>query len=254
MTIKKREKSQKIDNEMSGQTLQILGVKVNSTELVEVLRFVRRKITQKRKFWITTPNPEFIVAAQKDEEFQRILNSADLAIPDGYGLVLASKFLGTKPRLLERVAGVDVVEKLLKVSSKEGWRIGVIGARKGKTEEIKTLIQKLQNKYKGAKIEGLENTPFWQKKNYTIIFACQGAKLQEKWIFENFRRINASLFMGVGGSLDFLSGFTRRAPTWMRNLGLEWLWRLALKPSHLKRILVACVFFPWLVLKEKLKS
>ncbi len=237
-----------------GQTLQILGVKINSTSLVEVLAFVHKKIAQNEKFWIVTPNPEFIVAAQKDSQFKKILNSADLAIPDGQGLILASKFLGTKPPLSERVAGSDLVSRLLEEASKENWRIGIIGARRGNKEEIKTLVLKLKEKYPGAKIEGLENNPFWPKQKFEIIFACQGMKLQEKWIFKNFKKTNASLFMGIGGALDFLSGFSKRAPQWIRKVGFEWLWRFLTRPSHLKRILIACFYFPYLVLKEKVRS
>jgi len=254
MIIKNQEKTPKINDKMFGQTLQILGVKVNSTELVEVLRFVRRKITQKRKFWITTPNPEFIVAAQKDSQFKKILNSADLAIPDGQGLVLASKFLGTKPGLSERVAGSDLVCKLLEEASKENWRIGIVGARRGEREEIRELINRIKQKFPGLEIEALEQTLDWSKQKFEIVFACQGMKLQEKWIFKNFKKTNASLFMGIGGALDFLSGFSKRAPQWIRNLGLEWFWRFLTRPSHLKRILIACFYFPYLVLKEKVRS
>lgn len=234
--------------------MQILGVRVNSTSMGEVLRFVRKKIVKREKFWIVTPNPEFIVAAQKDSQFKKILNSADLAIPDGQGLILASKFLGTKPRLSERVAGSDLVRELLEEASKENWRIGIVGARRGEVEEIRELMSRIKEKYQGLEIEALELTKNWSKQKFEIIFACQGAKLQEKWIFENFKKTNTSLFMGVGGALDFLSGFSKRAPQWIRNLGFEWLWRFLARPSHLKRILIACFYFPYLVLKEKVRS
>lgn len=252
--LKKPKKVSKNDIQTIGQTLQILGVKINSTELVEVLDFVRKKIAKKEKFWIATPNPEFIVAAQKDSQFKKILNSADLAIPDGQGLILASKFLGTKPGLSERVAGSDLVCKLLEEASKENWRIGVVGARRGEVEEIRELMSRIRERYQGLEIEALEQTLDWSKQKFEIVFACQGMKLQEKWIFKNFKKTNASLFMGIGGALDFLSGFSKRAPFWIRNLGFEWFWRFLTKPSHLKRILIACFYFPYLVLKEKVRS
>lgn len=252
--IKNSKKSPKTDSKIPGQTLQILGVRVNSTSASSVLDFVRKKIEKKEKFWIVTPNPEFIVAAQRDFQFKKILNSADLAIPDGHGLVLASKFLGTKPPLLERVAGSDLVCELLEEASKENWRIGIVGARREEREEIRELMSRIRERYQGLEICALELTKNWSKKKFEIIFACQGMKLQEKWIFENFKKTNASLFMGVGGSLDFLAGFSKRAPFWIRNLGLEWFWRFLTKPSHLKRILTACFYFPYLLLKEKVRG
>lgn len=251
---KNLKKLHKNSTQTPGQTLQILGVRVNSTELVEVLRFVRKKIVKREKFWVVTPNPEFIVAAQKDSQFKKILNSADLAIPDGQGLILASKFLGTKPPLLERVAGSDLVRELLEEASKENWRIGIVGARRGEREEIRELMSRIRERYQGLEVEALELTKNWSKQKFEIVFACQGMKLQEKWIFENFKKTNASLFMGVGGALDFLSGFSKRAPVWIRKVGFEWLWRFLTRPSHLKRILIACFYFPYLVLKEKVRS
>ena len=86
---------------------------------------------------------------------------------------------------------------------------------------------------------------------FNIVFACQGMKKQEQWIWENKDRINANVFMGVGGSLDFLSGFTKRAPLFIRQFGLEWFWRVLQKPSHLKRVWRAVFVFNWLVIKER---
>lgn len=237
---------------MSGQSLRILGVGVNSTSTGSVLRFVAKKMAKKKKFWIATPNPEFIVEAQRDEEFKKILDHADMAVPDGFGLVLASRFLNTDPQIKERVAGSDLVEKLLEMATQKGWKIGVIGARKGNKEEIKKLISRLKKRYRGLKIDGLENISDWQKKNYDIILAAQGMETQEKWIWKNFDKAKAIGFIGIGGSLDFLAGLAKRAPLKIRELGLEWLWRLIHEPWRIKRQ-ISLLEFGFLVLKEKFR-
>ncbi len=237
----------------AGQTLQILGVSLNSTQESEVLKMVLEKIEKGRKFWIVTPNPEFLVYAQKNPHFRKILNSADLAIPDGFGLVLASWFLKTKPLISKRITGADLTEKLLAMAKEKKWRVGIVGARRGERREGKELVKKIKERYPGLKIEVLEEMVGWQKRKYEIIFACHGRGEQEKWIFKNLKKANASIFIGVGGSLDYIGRFSRRAPFFLRKLGLEWLWRLILKPSHLKRVFISCVIFPLLVVKEKLK-
>lgn len=237
---------------MSGQSLRILGVGVDSTSTDSVLKFIAKKMAKKERFWITTPNPEFIVEAQKDREFKRILNHADMAVPDGFGLVLASRFFKTDLQIKERVSGSDLVEKLLEMATQNGWRIGVIGARRGNKEEIKELISRLEKKFRGLEIDGLENISDWQKKNYDIIFTAQGMKTQEKWIWKNFGKVKAIGFMGIGGSLDFLAGFAKRAPLKIRELGLEWLWRLIHEPWRIKRQ-ISLLEFGFLVLKEKFR-
>jgi len=239
----------KTTQKMRGQSLQILGVGVDSSSMDEVLSFVAGKLAGKEKFWIVTPNPEFLTAAWEDKEFKAVLNQADLAIPDGIGLVLASRILKTKPLIRKRVAGSDVVEQILQLAPRKRWKIGVVGARKKDEMERKELIKRLRRKYKGLKIETLEETSNWQEKNYDIIFACQGMKAQEKWILQNRFKTRAFVFMGIGGSLDFFAGFARRAPIVVRKMKLEWLWRLFTQPWRWRRQL-NLLKFAWLVLKE----
>lgn len=239
-----------MDIEKADDTLKILGVALNSTELVEVLSEAGKSIRRRRKFFIVTPNPEFLVLAQADKEFKKILNSADLAIPDGFGLILASRFLGTKPVLRQKLAGADLTAALLDKARTIGWQVGIVGARKGEIDQQKLLVDRLEQRYPGLKVECLEQAPDRQR---DLIFACQGMGEQEKWIAGNIARTRAWVFVGVGGSLDFLTGFSRRAPLVWRNLGLEWLWRLLQNPRrHFKRVFRATVIFSWLVWQEKL--
>jgi len=239
------------------QKTDILGVKIDLVSREQATKAILEKIEKEEKFWVVTPNPEFVVVAQKDKEFKNILNKADLSLPDGFGLVLASRILGVKP-LKERVSGADIVGDLLDQAAVRHWKIGIVGSRRGKKEEIKTLINKLQvlnNPYRVNKlqIEAQELTPDWERNKYDLIFACQGMGKQERWIRENHKKIDASLFMGVGGSLDFYAGFVKRAPEGIRQLGFEWAWRLTQEPAaHLKRVWIAVVIFMWLVIKKKI--
>lgn len=236
-------------------TVEILGIRLISTSTGSVLKEITRFVAEKDKnslksksLIIFTPNPEFLVAANEDQGFKEILNQADINLPDGIGLILAGRVLG-RP-LKERISGADVVEKLLAIGSEHGWTVGVAGARRGVEEEADLLIQRLQARYPSLKIINLDN----QFTIYppTIILACHGMVRQEKWIMENKDKIPAAVFMGVGGSLDFLTGFVKRAPLLVRKAGLEWFWRGLQKLGHWKRIWRAVVVFGWLVVKDSL--
>jgi len=213
---------------------------------------------------VFTPNPEFLVEAQKDKDFQDLLNRSDINLVDGFGLVLAGGIL--KRDVGERISGADVVERLLEEGNQKKWTIGVVGARKGDPDEIIKLFQELRTKYQNIDFVNLDNLDFQKSlkiKNlkFEIVLACHGMKKQEQWIWENAKpsfakasegAVKANVFMGVGGSLDFLTGFSRRAPSTIRRIGLEWLWRGLHKPGHFKRIWKATAVFGWMVLKEKL--
>jgi len=240
-------------NDLSGKSLQILDVGLNSTSGEKALKFIGQKISKEQGFFLVTHNPVFIVMAQKDREFQRILNHADLSIPDGIGLIFAAKFLGLKPSIKQRITGADLVEELLKMTQDEGWKIGIVGARRGERREVRELLSRLKRKYPRLKVEALELVKNWPKRGYQLVLVAYGMGKQEKWIWENRKQVKGTGFLAIGRSLDFLTGFSQRAPEWMRKLGLEWLWRLIQEPSHIKRVYLSCVVFPWLVLKEKLR-
>jgi len=245
-------KLRKTSRKKGRSTCQILGVTLDSTTLDQVLTEVETRVKNHQKTLIVTPNPEFLVFSQKNQWFKKILNSAAVAIPDGIGLILASWWLKTEPRLTRRIAGADLIARLLDLANQNHWQVGVIGARAGKESERKKLIAELAKKYSQAQIAALEDTINWQKKKWVLVLACQGMGEQEKWLWQHFSKIKADIFIGVGGSLDFLAGFSQRAPVFLRGLGLEWLWRLARRPKrHLKRIWKACVVFPYLIVAQE---
>lgn len=231
--------------------IRLFGIKIDYLSQTEVIEKIVKAIKEKKKLWIVTPNPEFLIAGQKNQRFVATLNQADISIPDGIGLVWASKILKTKPGLSERITGSDLAEQLLLLASDSGWKVGIVGVRRGNITETEILIKKLKEKYPKLEIEPLGE--FWQKENYNLIFACHGMVKQEEWIRGNMSQVKSGVFIGAGGSLDFLAGFSKRAPFWVRNLGLEWLWRLILEPWRVRRQL-NLIKFVWLMARKELKD
>ncbi|MBI4037012.1 WecB/TagA/CpsF family glycosyltransferase [Candidatus Daviesbacteria bacterium] len=235
-----------MDNKKFSQA-NILGVKVDKVTMNQAVELVENWLRGQGKHYIVTPNPEFIMAAQKDEEFRRVLNQADLAIPDGAGLKLATDLESTIP-------GVDLMEELIRVATKKGFTTGFLGGRDGVAEKTADCLRK---KYPGLKIGYISSGGIIDKNgnshntkyvipNTDLLFVAFGQVKQEKWIAKNLPKIPVKVAMGVGGSFAYLSGEVTRAPKWMRNLGLEWLFRLILQPWRIKRQF-ALVKFAWKV-------
>jgi len=227
---------------------KILGVGVDSTSLDEVLKRIVQRKKEGKKTVVFTPNPEFLVFAWENPWFKKFLNSADVLLPDGVGLVLAAKILG-KP-LESRVAGADLVEELLKLAGEKGWQVGIVGARRGEASQRRQQLEVLRRKYPGAKIACLEEDSHWVKEKWDIIFACQGMGEQERWIIKNLSKVSSAIFLGAGGSLDYLTGFAPRAPLFIRKIGFEWLFRLLVQPWRWQRQL-ALVKFVLLIFRQK---
>jgi len=237
-------------------------------EVLEKILAFEADLWPKKPLIIFTPNPEFLVEASKNLEFKEILQRSEINLPDGVGLILAAKVLGKQ--IGSRFSGADLTEELLTVANEKKWTIGIVAARRGVRSETSELIKRLQIKYPNTTFVNLDDPNYQflisnfktnpndqnskfniQYSKFNVIFACQGMVKQETWIMNNKDRIKARVFIGVGGSLDFITGFTRRAPGIMRVIGLEWLWRGLQHPRHFKRIWKAVFEFGLLVLKEK---
>jgi N-acetylglucosaminyldiphosphoundecaprenol N-acetyl-beta-D-mannosaminyltransferase len=226
----------------------LLGVGFSNANNREVLEFIITGLEkQSEKYYVVTPNPELLVIANKDSGYREVLNNAKLALIDGIGVVLAGKLLG-KP-LKERVHGVDLVEMLCSEVSKKPITVGFLGA--GPSVAVKTA-ECLQKKYQGLKISMVseEWSEELKSKKTDILFVAFGSPKQEIWISENLNQLPVKVVIGVGGAFDFISGNVRRAPMFMRKLGLEWLFRLIIQPWRIKRQLKLFIFI-YLVLREK---
>jgi len=223
----------------------ILGVKfdiVNEVEAIEKLMGFLEQDTSLKKVY--TPNPEIVMIAQEDRELFRILSEADLVLADGIGVIIASKIKGLG--LKDRVTGVDTMDKILKYCGQNRKSIYIFGGKPGVAEIACSNIEK---QYKGIRIAGQhhgyvsvedENEVInaINESETDVLFVCLGAPKQEKWIDKNKDRLNCSLAMGVGGSVDVYAGVAKRAPVAFQKLGLEWFYRLLKEPWRFKRMLV----------------
>lgn len=236
---------------MDKNMLEILGVKINSLTQNEVLQRVESFLEDGNQHYIVTPNPEFLVKAQKDREFMDILNRADLAVPDGIGLIFASWFFGK--RLKKRITGVDLMEAICEKASQKKWQVFLFGTKKAVD---KKTAENLKQKYFGLDINCFDESYFKKRLSVqpAIIFVALGSGAQERWIVNNIKKIPCiKLAMGVGGSFDFISGQILRAPKVLRVIGLEWFWRLCCEPKRIFRIFNAVIKFPLLILKYRIK-
>ncbi len=227
---------------------EILGVKVDNLTMAEALQKVESFLKDGQQHYLVTPNPEFLVEAQKDEEFKEILNQADLAVPDGVGLILAARFLGQPFK--QRVSGTDLMEKICQKAAQKKWSVFLLGGQEGVAEKAG---ENLKKKYPGLEIKGCSSKACFDQP--AILFVALGASKQEKWINENLKKMpSVKLAMGVGGAFDFMAGQVQRAPKFLRAIGLEWLWRFSCQPWRIRRIFKAVTKFPWLVIKGRVKN
>jgi len=227
------------------EKVDILGVKISKVDYGSAISIIEGFLTDGKKHYVVTPNPEFVVLAQKDEGFRQILNSADLAVPDGVGLLVGT-----------RVTGTDLMLKLCELAARKSHSVFLLGGRDGVAEEAaKRLKAQFANLNIVGTYEGDPTTNFQlPTSNTDFLFVAYGAPKQEKWIAKNLPKIPVKVAMGVGGAFDFISGRKKRAPQTLRRMGLEWLWRLVQEPKRLPRILNATIKFPLLVFLHKLKT
>lgn len=256
-----------MDNEIARKYGKIFNIKITSSSLDRVLRFVSARLTDKAKFYIVTPNPEIVLKAKYDKILAKSIESSDWAIPDGRGLYFAARFLdGTK---LEIIPGRVLFMELIKLFNKKGLNVVFYGSRNDSVTKAKEVIE--QN-YKNIKILALNAPEFDQRglpltpedrikqKSATarmkmfepdFIFVGISPPKQEKWILKNFFYLPAVGAMTVGGTFDYIANIKKLPPKWMEILGFEWLYRLIQEPSRFKRIWNSVVLFSWEVIKYK---
>ncbi len=231
----------------------LLGVGITNAPTSAILEQVIHLLHEgKKQFFIVTPNPEILVYAQSNLDYKDKLNSADISLADGVGLLIASRLLGGT--ITQRTTGVDFIEKLCKVSREKPLSMGFLGGRGGVAEKAAECL-KLKYPWIDVVFTG-ESWPTQGVKNskkIDILFVAYGFPKQENWISDNLEKLPVKAAMGVGGAFDYISGAVPRAPKAMRALGLEWLFRLTVQPWRWKRQL-ALPQFLLLVLQERLFS
>jgi N-acetylglucosaminyldiphosphoundecaprenol N-acetyl-beta-D-mannosaminyltransferase len=272
---------------LPSRRIKILGVEVDGVTLDEAEGIVKGFLQSNQQHYVVTPNPEIVLHAQKSKVYRAILNRASLKIPDGVGLLWASRFIQsteegktgrlqhvahflkgmgglvsllTRPKsfrapLPERVTGVDLMERLTHHSYQMGAKIFLLGAAPGVADQVgqKWRFDQIVGTYAGSPA-AKEEDEIVQRINASganMLFVAYGAPKQEEWIARNLIKMpQVKVAIGVGGAFDFVAGVRQRAPQWMSRMGLEWLWRVGQEPSRIKRILRATLVFPWKVWRD----
>jgi len=210
---------------------------------------------------VVTPNAQHIVLLELDASLREAYSGAELVVADGASLPLASRLLGEKLR--ERIAGVDLFEKLCGQAAALGLSVFFLGGRPGSAERA---AEKLRRRFPRLRVVGMRCPPLGFEGNEIalaaieeviraarpdIVFVALGAPKQERWMHLHGRRSGAPVLVGVGGSFEIVGGVYRRAPRWLQRIACEWLFRLVLEPRRLwRRYLLGNCRFLWMILRQ----
>jgi len=234
--------------------VNIIGVPVDMVDMSKAMEVFSQLMEKEGCSLIVTPNSEIIVNASRDEELKALFQSADLILPDGIGLVYASKIIGQP--LGERVTGIDFLEHILiylEDTKKSVYFLGSKPGEKGGPSVAELAAARMKRKYPELSVAGTHHGYFKAEEEEAIVneinqsgadFLCvaTGSPKQETFIRRWQTSLNCRAAIGVGGSLDIWAGTLKRAPEFYRKHGLEWLYRLIQEPSRYKRMAALPVF------------
>lgn len=231
--------------------MQLLGISICEASHDEIMTQVKTFLAEPKFHRIATVNPEFLVLAEKDPVFKQSLQSADLRVADGAGIVWAGWMQGKK---MTRFPGADLLHEVLLLAERDGHAV-YLAIKKDGLSSYEEICGALLRKYPNLSVSGTDdesdNFGNWKLEigNFAIVLCNYGAPMQELFL-ANLKEVGVAsrVAMGVGGAFDFLTGKQKRAPRCLRAIGLEWLWRLILQPSRFKRIWNAVIVFPCLLL------
>lgn len=242
------------------KTVNIFGCDVAALNMQETVNEIEKRIVGKIKTQHVVINAGKVVLMDKDEKLKNIIKNCPIINADGQSIVWASKIL--KKPVPERVAGIDLMEELIKLSEKKGYRVYFFGA---KEEVVTKVVDTYKDKYKDLQVAGYRNGYFTEadmpeivedmkNSNADILLVAFSSPNKEYWLEENMDKINIPFCMGVGGSFDVVAGKTVRAPKWMQKSGLEWFYRFLQEPKRMwKRYLVGNSKFIAITMREKFK-
>lgn len=217
-----------------------LGVSVSPLTYSDIITSIQQRMEQKQQSTVIAVNPEKVMVAQQDETLRELINHSTFQIPDGVGILLASKLKGGHIR--SRVTGVDMMGHLLDFAAKEGHGVFLYGAE---PDVVAQARENIESRYEGIQIVGHADGYVTDEEalvsqiatsNARLLFVALGSPKQELWIRRNQSKLpNVLVFQGVGGSFDVYSGKVKRAPAFFTRFGLEWLYRLIADPKRWKR-------------------
>lgn len=218
----------------------VLGVGFDNVSVQEAVERAAALMEDDGVHYVATPNPEMVQLARKEPAFRETLNAADLVLPDGIGVVYASRILG-RP-LAGRTPGIEFAAALCRYMARTGKRLFLLGAKPGVAEQA---AENLEKDCPGLTVCGVHDGYFQEDgpvaeeiraANADAVFVCLGFPRQEYWMAKHGAASGAKLLAGLGGSLDVFAGQVKRAPEGWQKLGLEWLYRLVTQPSRIGRM------------------
>lgn len=226
---------------------KVLGVRVDCLDMAAALERIESFVDDGGLHLVATVNPEFVMRAQKDRDFARILDSAAMCLPDGIGVVWAARRNGCDIR--EPVAGSDMLPLLADMCARRGFRLFLLGAAEGVAAELAATLRATHPALEVAAHSGSadpsgdgESLELIRAHRTQVLLVAYGAPKQEMWIDRLRARLDVSVAIGVGGAFDYATGRVPRAPAWMRRAGLEWLHRLGRQPWRIRRMAVLPVY------------
>ena len=237
--------------------IDVMGLKFDSVTMDEALSRAEALLRGEKAAYVVTPNAEIAYEALHDGQLREMLNGADLMLPDGAGVVLASKLLRTPVK--QKVAGVDFAAGLLGILERNGQSLYLLG---GKTGIGELAAQKMLEAHPQLRIAGIadgffqDEAPVIAKINASgadALFVCLGAPKQERFMVQHQQELHVHLMAGLGGSLDAFAGTVQRAPAWMIRLNLEWLYRLIREPKRFRRMLRLPKYL-WAVMLKRIRG
>ncbi len=240
------------------ECVKMFGVDVASFNMQQTIEYIDESIQKNITMQHVVINASKIVLMQECDGLKEIIKKCELINADGQSIVWASKVLGTP--LPERVAGVDLMFKLIELAEKKGYGVYFFGATQ---DVVEKTVNTFKEKYPNLIVSGYRNGYFgpednnaivedMKNSNAKILFVAFSSPKKEYWLSKNIDKINIPFCMGVGGSFDIVAGKTERAPKWMQDIGLEWFYRFIQEPRRMwKRYLIGNLKFIYYVLKEK---
>ena len=238
-------------------SVDLLGVRIHRLTMPQAVAAVMQMASGGAPHQVVTINATILYRAARDEHFRRIINAASLVTPDGMGVMLVAKILGTT--FPEKVSGVDLADRICAACADDGCRVFFLGAAPGVAP---LAAEKLRAKYPGLQVVGTQHgffdaheetaiTRTVQAARAQLLFVALGSPRQEEWIAAHLGECGAAVAIGIGGSLDVFAGRVRLAPEWVRRAGLEWAYRLAREPRRWRATLTLPLVV-FLALRERL--
>ncbi|HTL39670.1 MAG TPA: WecB/TagA/CpsF family glycosyltransferase [Methylomirabilota bacterium] len=253
--------------------VNVAGVEIDNISKAEAIAKIDEFVRSNHPHYVVTPYSELIVFALKDPKYQQVLNSADLALADGIGIIWAAKFLSLSksiynlfktllavlfnPKFVhtiisERISGSKFIFDIIKLASEKKYSISLVGGLGNVAEQAAFKLKEL---YPDLDIRlALSGRPFNEQimkeiaaANSDILLIAYSPPKQEFWIAQNYQKTGAKVTLGLGGTFDYIAGIAPVAPQFMHYMGLEWLWRLITQPGRWKRMWNAVPVFIWKV-------